>query len=251
VRKDLNMKTVKEVKELSGVSVRTLHYYDEIGLLTPRKSDHSGYRLYDEKDIERLQQILFFRELGFELKKIKEILDKPDFNKDEALKNHKDLLSLKRTRLDNLIKLTENLLKGENKMSFKEFDMAEIENAQKKYKKETEERWGNTDAYKESQKKTSSYTKEDWAKITAEDSDIYNDFVKNMDKAPASKEVQELVARKQAHITKYFYTCTKEILAGLGEMYVADERFTKNIDKFGTGLAEFISKAIKEYCKNE
>ena len=128
----MDMKTVNEVSKLSGVSVQTLHYYDEIGLLTPQKSDHSGYRLYDEKDIESLQQILFFRELGFELKKIKEILDKPNFDKDQALKNHKDLLLLKRTRLDNLIELTENLLKGENKMSFKEFDMAEIENAQKK-----------------------------------------------------------------------------------------------------------------------
>lgn len=200
----MNMKTVKEVSKLSGVSVRTLHYYDEIGLLTPQKSDHSGYRLYDENDLERLQQILFFRELGFELKKIKEILDKPDFNKNQAIQNHKDLLSLKRTRLDNLIKLTENLLKGENKMSFKEFDMAEIENAQKKYKKETEERWGNTDAYKESQKKTAAYSKDDWANITAEDSEIYNAFVKNIDKSPSSKEVQELVAKKQAHITKNF-----------------------------------------------
>ena len=209
----------------------------------------NGYRLYSNTDIERLQQILFFRELGFELKYIKSILDNPNFKKNDAMQKHKELLTLKLNRLKKLIDLVDKTMKGEIEMSFNEFDMTEIEKAQSEYKKETEERWGNTEAYKQSQKITSTYSKDDWAKITAESNDIHKRLAANMVKSPSSTEVQMLVAEWQAHITKYYYDCSKEILAGLGAMYVADERFTKNIDKNGKGLAEFMSKAINEYCK--
>ena len=242
-------RTVHQVAELTGVSIRTLHYYDEIGLLNPSETTEAGYRLYKDVDLARLQQILFLRELDFELKEIKAILDRPDFDKTEALFKQKNLLTLKRNRLNKLIKLVDETLKGESEMSFEEFDMSEIENAQKQYQAEAEERWGNTDAYKESAKKTKSYTKEDWAKIKTETDDIYKAFARNMDKSPASPEVQKLVADWQVLITKYFYKCSNEMLAGLGQMYIGDERFTKNIDKYGKGLAEFKARAIEEYCK--
>jgi DNA-binding transcriptional MerR regulator len=241
--------TVKQVAKLTGITVRTLHYYDEISLLTPSTITEAGYRLYDDENLERLQQILFFREIDFELKDIKAILDNPDFDKVKALEKHKKLLELKRNRMEKLITLVDKTLKGEKEMSFKEFDMSEIKKVQEEYKEEAKERWGDTDAYKESNRKTSKYGKEDWAEISKDSARIYKGFSDNMDKEVSSPEVQNFVQEWQKHITKYFYNCTKEILAGLGEMYVADERFTKNIDKYGEGLAEFMSKAIYYYCR--
>lgn len=241
-------RSVNEVAKISGVSVRTLHYYDQIGLLKPKSTTEAGYRLYDEEDLQTLQQILFFRELDFELKKIKEIITNPTFNREDALQKHKQLLILKKERIGNLINLVDETLKGAKNMSFKEFDMTQIEEAQKKYQKEAEERWGGTDAYKESAKKTSSYSKQDWAIITTEAEGIYKALAEIRDESPENSEAQELVRQWQQHITKYYYNCSKDILAGLGEMYIADERFTKNIDKYGEGLALFMSKAIKYYC---
>ena len=240
---------INEVAKLTGISVRTLHYYDEIGLLPPDEVMESGYRLYGNNALERLQQILFFRELGFALKEIQKILNNPAFDQNGALENHKKLLLLKRARLDDLIALVDSTLKGEPKMSFKEFDMTEIEAAQKDYAKEVEERWGRTEAYAESSRKTKSYHKEDWARIAEEEEQIYREFAARIGQDVSTPEVQNLVAKWQTHITNNFYRCSKEILAGLGNMYVLDERFTKNINKHGDGLAEFMSRAIAEYCK--
>lgn len=133
-------------------------------------------------------------------------------------------------------------------MSFKEFDMTEIENAKKKYAKEVKERFGNSDAYKESEKKFNGYSKNQWKEIDKECKDIFKAFASNMDKRVDSEEVQDLVKRWQKLITLRFYNCTNEILKGLGVMYVKDERFKENIDKNGEGTAEFISKAIEFYC---
>ncbi len=241
--------TVHEVAKLSGVSVRTLHYYDEIGLLRPSKITDAGYRLYDDTALARLQQILFFRELDFPLCKIREILDNPAFDQQGALHSHKKLLLLKKQRLERLITLVDNTLKGEPEMSFKAFDMSEIEQAQKQYSDEAKQRWGDTDAYTQSTKRTASYTKEDWARIQSETDAIYEGFAEQMNGDPASPAVQQLVADWQAHISRNFYDCTPEILKGLGEMYVNDERFTKTIDEHAQGLAQFISDAIKVYCK--
>lgn len=240
--------TVKQVSNITGISIRTLHYYDEIGLLKPSEVTDAGYRIYDGKAFEKLQQILFFRELGFELKDINSIMSDPEFDQKAALLKHKELLMMKRNRLDGLINLVDDILKGESNMSFKEFDMTEIEKAQQKYQQEAEQRWGSTDAYKQSVEKTRKYNKDDWKMITQEAEEIYRGFVANMDKEPGSEEVQKLVGQWQDHITKNYYNCTKEILQGLGQMYVADERFTKNIDKYGEGLAQFMSKAIAHYC---
>lgn len=241
--------TVHEVAAVAGVSVRTLHYYDQIGLLHPSHTTEAGYRLYDDAALARLQQILFFRELDFPLSEIREILDNPSFDRHRAMCSHKELLLLKRERLERLIALVDNTLKGEKTMSFQEFDMTEIEQAQKQYADEAKQRWGATDAYKQSAKRTSSYNKDDWARINAEAEEIYDGFVAQMGNDPASLAVQQLVADWQAHISKNFYDCPKEMLAGLGEMYIADERFTKNIDKRAQGLAQFMSDAFAAYCK--
>ncbi len=240
---------INEVAKLTGISVHTLHYYDEIELLHPSEVTEAGYRLYGRDALERLQQILFFRELGFALKEIKSILNNPAFDKRKALENHKKILLLRRNRMNDLICLVDNTLKGELDMSFKEFDKSKIENAQKKYAEEVKERWGSTDAYAENERKTKGYSKEDWARINAEAEEIYKGFAANMGKAPSAPEVQKLVIDWQEHITRNYYNCTKEILAGLGEMYIADERFTENIDKYGKGLASFISRSIAHYCK--
>jgi DNA-binding transcriptional MerR regulator len=240
---------INEVAKLTGITVRTLHYYDEIGLLKPSQITEAGYRLYDEKDLAILQQILFFKELDFPLTEIKDIITNPNFDEGKALKNHKELLIKKRERIDKLITLVDNTIKGEDNMSFKEFDMTEIENNKNKYAKEVKERWGDTDAYAESQKKTQSYSKEQWKEITKETEDIFKAFADNRDKSPSSQEVQELVKRWQDFITKRYYKCTDEILQGLGLMYVNDERFKENIDKSGVGTAKLMSEAIAIYCQ--
>lgn len=241
---------INEVAKLTGITTRTLHYYDEIGLLKPSQITAAGYRLYDENSLSELQQILFFRELNFPLNEIKEIMTNSEYDKTEALKKHKELLLKKRERIDRLVTLVENTIKGDGEMSFKEFDMTEIESAKKKYAKEVKERFGNTEAYAESEEKAKKYGKEQWQEIDAESKKLLKAFADNMDKTPDSEEVQKLVKEWQDFITKSFYRCTNEILQGLGIMYVEDERFKKNIDSNGEGTAEFISKAIEIYCLN-
>lgn len=243
------MKTVKEVSNLTGISVRTLHYYDEIGLLKPTKTTSAGYRLYGGDALGRLQQILFFRELGFPLKEIRRILENPSFDPREALQNHRKLLVMERDRLNGLIRLADQTLKGEIGMSFKEFDRSDIDEIQKKYEKEAEVRWGDTDAYQESKRRTSAYSAQDWAKIQRDSESIYRAFAANMKKSPDDPEVQKLVKDWQDLISRYFYNCTDEILAGLGKMYSGDPRFEKNINHYGDGLADFMSKAIELYCQ--
>ncbi|WP_238917869.1 MerR family transcriptional regulator [Clostridium sp. YIM B02555] len=241
---------INEVAKLTGITTRTLHYYDEIGLLKPSQITDAGYRLYDENSLSELQQILFFRELNFPLNEIKEIMTNSEYDKTEALKKHKELLLKKRERIDKLVTLVENTIKGDGEMSFKEFDMTEIESAKKKYAKEVKERFGNTEAYAESEEKAKNYGKEQWREIDAESKKLLKAFADNMDKTPDSEDVQKLVKEWQNFITKSFYKCTNEILQGLGMMYVEDERFKKNIDSNGEGTAEFISKAIEIYCLN-
>ena len=239
---------ISEVAKLTGITVRTLHYYDEIGLLKPSEITEAGYRLYSREDLEILQQILFFRELDFPLSQIKEIMNNPNYEKEEALKKQKELLIQQRQRIEGLIKLIEKRIEGDNNMSFKEFDMNEIEENKKKYAKEVKERWGTSKAYEESEKKTSSYNKEKWGDINQETSEIFKGFAELRNSDPGSEEVQELVRRWQKYITDNFYTCTNEILSGLGLMYVEDERFKENLDKNGEGTAKLMAEAIKIYC---
>lgn len=239
---------ISEVAKLSGITVRTLHYYDEIGLLKPNKITEAGYRVYSNEDLETLQQILFFRELDFQLNEIKEIMMNPNYDKNKALNKHKELLIEKRERIDGLINLIDKTIKGDNNMSFKEFDNSKIEENKNKYAEEVKNRWGNTDAYKEYEKKTKSYDKNAWNTINEDMAKILKEFADNRNEDPNSDIAQELVEKWRMYITSNFYNCTKEILSGLGLMYTSDERFKNNIDQYGEGTAEFMAKAIELYC---
>lgn len=241
---------INEVARLTGVTVRTLHYYDQIGLLPPSSVTDSGYRIYDKEALETLQQILFFRELHFSLSDIKKMMSNPDYDKKEALRKQRTLLIQKRNQLDNLIALVDCTMKGDENMDLENFNMADVEKTKQKYAAEARERWGNTDAYKESQKKTSSYNAGKWSMIHEQSAAILKEFADcRHSSQPDSPEAQALVKKWQDYITENFYTCTNGILAGLGAMYVGDERFTQNLDQYGEGTAEFISKAIAAYCR--
>lgn len=249
------MYKVKEVADLAGVSVRTLHHYDRLELLKPSAVLDNGYRLYSDADLARLQQILFFKELDFSLQRIKEILDSPDFDQRAALRTHQVLLQKKRQRLDRIMSSVEQTLhamEGEVKMTakdrFEPFDMSEIEAHQKKYEQETKEKYGDTSAYEESTRRTASYTKEDWQRMKENGDAIYMRIAELMDRGPEDAEVQAEIDHWRQHITDHYYECSLEIFRGLGDMYVADERFTNNIDKYKSGLAAFLQQAIHVYC---
>ena len=236
--------------KLAGVSVRTLHYYDEIGLLKPAFVDEqNGYRFYDENSLLRMQEILFYRELDFPLKSILEILSSPDYDKQKALAEQRKLLELKKERLDRIIDALDDATKG--KVTMAAFDNSDYETARKQYEVEAKQRWGETDAYKEHKPKTANYSKDKWQEVNDGLMTIFAKFAECMKNGHTADldDAQALVKELQNYITENYYTCTKEILAGLGQMYVADERFKANINKNGDGTAEFVSKAIEIYCK--
>ena len=240
------MRTVNEVSKITGVSVRTLHHYDAIGLLKPTKVTEAGYRMYDDTAISRLQSILLFRELQFPLKEIKSILDSPNFDPTEALTQQIELLELQYTRIGELISFAREIKdKGVNTMNFKIFDKSEIE----QYKAEAKAKWGDTQAYKEYEQKSATQSDLKCDEIANRLMTIFVEIGTYRHLSPSAKEVQEKIAALQKFITVNYYVCTDEILSGLGQMYVGDERFKKNIDKAGgDGTAEFIRQAISVYC---
>lgn len=238
---------ISDVAKLTGVTVRTLHYYDEIGLLKPSGITEAGYRVYNDTDLEILQQILFFRELDFPLEDIRKIMQNPAYEKENALRKQKELLLQKRSRLDSLISLVDKTLKGERDMSFQQFDTTKIEEVRKQYAAEAKQRWGTTAAYAEYEKKSDRYSDEQQKMLEGEGAMILSEFGKNRSLAPDSTEAQALVKKWQAYITSNYYTCTKEILSCLGQMYVGDERFTQYIDGYGAGTAAFMAAAIEAY----
>lgn len=240
---------IKEFAELTGVSVRTLHYYDEIGLLKPSTVDEqNGYRFYNEHCLERMQEILFYRELDFPLKDIQAILSSHNYDKQKALKEQKHLLTLKKERLERLITALDSAMKGED-FTMNVFDNSEFEAQREQYATEAREKWGDTAAYKECS--TKAYSAEKQGEIINGMNALMAEFAECMADgyAPESVKAQALVKKWQTYITGNYYTCRKEILAGLGAMYTADERFKVNIDKHGEGTAEFMSAAIQEYCR--
>lgn len=237
------MRTVRQVAELTGVSVRTLHYYDEIGLLKPSAATDAGYRLYDDAALARLQRILLYREVELPLEDIRRLLaDETDAAR--ALEAQHTLLTLKIDRLQGLRDLCARLMKGETDMSFDAFDNTAVE----QYRQEVKERWGGTEAYRQNEQKTAEYAKEDWQRLQSEADELFATFAAIREEPADSEAAQALVRRWQEHITRHYYPCTPEILKGLGEMYTADERFTKNLDRFGEGTAAFMSRAIASYC---
>ena len=245
--------TVKELATLTGVSVRTLHYYDEIGLLKPSRVDATtGYRYYGDEAVLRMQEILFFRELDFPLKTIAQLLASPAYDRAEAIAKQRELLILKRERLDRLINTLDEAEKG--RIDFMSaFDNHEYETARDIYAAEVKERWGNIDAYKEHQAKTASYSADKWQATTDGMNALMAQFAACMKDgySPDSEEAQALVKAWQAYITDNYYTCTDEILAGLAEMYIADDRFSINIDRHAPGTATFMHDAIRVYCQKK
>ena len=241
------MMTVNEVSKLTGVSIRTLQYYDKIGLLHPAKYTEAGYRLYDDAALETLQQILLFRELEFPLKEIKEIISSPDFDRSKALGQQIELLRLKKEHIENLIELAEGIkLLGVRNLKFDAFDTRKLD----EYAAQAKASWGQTPAYKEYEEKAKGRTREEDKKIYQGMIDIFAEFGAIRKSDPASGEAQALVKKLQDYITEHMYTCTNEILSGLGKMYAGGGDFTKNIDSFGgEGTAEFASKAIEYYCR--
>lgn len=242
---------INEISKLTGITVRALHYYDEIGLLKPGKTVGSGYRNYGDRDIEQIQQIMFFKELDFSLLEIKEIMENPEYDKGLALQNQRNLLEKKRDRLNRLIQLVDKAMEGTDTMSFKEFDMENIENTKNKYRDEVKQRWGKTPAYEESEKKAEEYGQAEWGNINSCGAEILKEFSALAGTPANSESAMNLVEKWQKYITDNFYTCTKEILSCLGQMYVSDQRFTENIDKNGEGTAKFMSEAIEIYCSKK
>ena len=241
------MMTVNEVSKLTGVSIRTLQYYDKIGLLHPANYTEAGYRLYDDAALETLQQILLFRELEFPLKDIKEIISSQDFDRSKALEQQIELLKLKKEHIENLIDLALGIKAiGVKPLKFDAFDTRKID----EYASQAKAAWGTTPAYKEYEEKSKGRTKEDNLKIHQGMIDIFGEFGQIRNTDPASEEAQEMVKKLQDYITEHMYTCTKEILGGLGMMYGGGGDFTTNIDKMGgEGTAEFASRAIEIYCR--
>ena len=243
------MMKISNVAKLTGVTVRTLHYYDEIGLLKPSALTQAGYRVYSDTDLEVLQQILFFRELDFPLEDIRKIMQNPAYEKESALRKQKELLLQKRSRLDSLIALVDRSLRGEQDMSFRQFDTTEIEAAKRQYAEEAKRRWGDTAAYAEYEKKAAHDSDAQQDMLDGEGARLLSAFGKHRSLAPDSAEAQALVKQWQAYITSNYYTCTKEILSCLGQMYVGDARFTQHIDGYGEGTAAFMSAAIEAYTR--
>ena len=240
------MKTVNDVSRMTGVSIRTLHHYDAIGLLKPTQITDAGYRLYDEETIEKLFLILLFKEIGFPLKEIQSILTAPDFDRNQVLEHQIDLLQQKVTYLQNRIQLARGIqLVGIKHMNLKEFDMKKIDD----YAAQAKTLYGKTDAYKEFEKKCAGRSKDQEKALGNQVMDFFVRLgaMKHMD--PGSAEVQAWVKELQAFFTEHYYNCTDQILRSLAESYAGGGSMNENIDNAGgSGTGAFALEAIRIYC---
>jgi MerR family transcriptional regulator, thiopeptide resistance regulator len=242
--------TVKQLARLAGVSVRTLHHYDEIGLLIPPVIGANGYRYYDQRSVLRLQSILFYRELDFPLKAIKALLERPDFEPLVALQEQRTALEAKLGRLHRLIATIDQTighLKGETTMSTKQLFAGLSPEQEKEYTDEAARRWGEKEV-RESQQRYHRYSAEKKKQIGAEGESIYREFVAAIPRGPESVEAQALVPRWRKHI-EYFWTPTDEQCAALAAGYRDDPRFRKTFDAIHPQLAEFMAKAVQIYVE--
>lgn len=240
--------TVGDLARLTGVTVRALHHYDEIGLVRPSERTAAGYRLYTDADVHRLQQVLLFRELGLPLEEIASAIDEVA-GRDELLRHHRKALVAKRNRLDAMLAAVDAALaqkEGQEQMQpddvkkmFDGFDHSQ-------YEAEAEQRWGNSEAFKESTRRTKKYGPAEWQQIKDQWAAIYSALadLMNANVAVTDTRVQALVEQHREHIDRWFYPCSKEMHKNLGAMYVADPRFAANLDKTGPGFAQYLSDAI-------
>ena len=241
--------SVGDVARLSGVTVRTLHHYDEIGLLSPGGRTASGHRRYDEADMQRLQQVLFYRELGFGLDQVAALLDQPDADPIEHLSRQHELLSERAVRLQAMADAVARTIRarkaGIHLTPEEMFDVfGDFDPTQ--YADEAAQRWGGTDAYRQSQARTSTYTKDDWTRLQAEAAEVNALFVAAQSAGlPAdSAEAMDAAEAHRREISRNFYDCGYDIHRGLAEMYLADERFTKTYEDLAPGLAQYVHDAV-------
>lgn len=240
------MKTVNQIAKQTGVSVRTLHHYDAIGLLKPTQVTEAGYRLYDDAALERLYLILLFREIGFPLKDIRGILDAPDFDRNRVLEQQIALLEAKQLRLEYMANMARGIQwMGVKHLEFNGFDVNKMDD----YAQQAKTLYGKTDAYKEFEQKAQSRTREQNDAVNGQVMDFFVRLGAMKDLSPDSEAVQTWVKELQAFFTANFYTCTPQILLGLGDMYAGGGSMTENIDAAGgKGTGEFARKAIEIYC---
>jgi MerR family transcriptional regulator, thiopeptide resistance regulator len=252
--------TVGEAASLAKVSVRTLHHYDEIGLLSPTARTEAGYRLYESGDLERLQQIMLFRELGFSLDDIHAIMLDPAFDRESALRAQRSLLAEKMRRTEAMLTALDAALAATQKgVTMTKEEMAEMFGElfdgfdPAEYEEEVEQRWGETDAYKQSAERTKRYTKADWEQIKLEGDANTAQFVAAMDAGLPSDSPEALEAAAEHHkqLEKWFYDAPLEMYGNLSDMWVNDPRFKKNIDKKRDGLAEYQRDAVKAWVASQ
>jgi MerR family transcriptional regulator, thiopeptide resistance regulator len=242
--------SVKQVADLAGVSTRTLHYYDQIGLLKASSYGQNGYRSYNEEAVLRLQQILFFRELDFSLAEIQAIIDGPEFDTLEALQAHRRVLLQRKSRLSDLIQTVDRTilhLKGTITLETKDLFVGFDEAQQQRYEQEIAQKFGEA-RVKESRRRFDSYSTEQKRQIGAEGEAIYRDLLGYIGQDAASPEVQQIVARWHQHI-RYFYEPTREVLSGLGQAYAQEPGFIAFYQRMHPELPEFLSQAIMHYCE--
>jgi len=248
--------TVHEAANLTGITARTLHYYDEIGLLKPSIVTEAKYRLYMEADLCRLQEILFFREVGFALKEIKKLLASPSYNREEALKQHLQILEAQRERLNDLIELVYKEIAGANENSFAAFSNSKILDLQAQFREEVIQRWGVTDSFKEYEtvfaKSSRKKQQQQFDAFLSKSQEIFEKLAMCERKSPASAETQKIVREWQEYISEHIYKCDNQMLTCLGELYVNDERFAGFINRFGkSNLAKYFNEAICIYCSRQ
>ncbi len=237
---------VHELAKLAGISVRALHYYDEIDLLKPARLMKNGYRVYEEPQLLRLQQILFFRELDFPLTEIKKILESDKFDVKTALRDQKALIQIKQKRLTDLIKTINKTINKLNKkinMADKDLYAGLSDEEAKAYAEEAKQRWGQTEAYRQSQERVKKMTKEDWSRYQKANGEMMLKFVASMSQGHDSPEAQAAIALHYNSL-RMFYEPNLEMYKGLAEMYVADPRFTAYYEKYAPGLAKFMRDAM-------
>jgi DNA-binding transcriptional MerR regulator len=240
------MRTVGEVAQLTGVSVRTLHHYDEISLLSPSGRSEAGYRLYSYEDLTRLQEILVWRQLSFSLGEIRDLLDDPEHDRLRALRRQREMVVVERARLgavlhalDATIDAAVDGTRVEEVSMFEGFDHSE-------YEAEARERWGHTDAYAESARRTAGYGDREWALIRAEGESIVDDFASLMraGEEPSGERARAVAERHRQHLSVWFYECSFAMHRGLAEMYVADARFAGSYESVASGLAQYVHDAV-------
>lgn len=241
---------VKDVARMTGVSIRTLHHYDAIGLLVPGTRTTAGYRLYTDADLLRLQQILIGRELGLPLEEIRRSLDDPRFDRKAALLDQRERLRDRARQAEDMIRAIEralDLLDGHRAQG--EMNMADLFDGfdPSRYEAEARRQWGATEAFAESEKRTKRYTPDDWKTLKAEQAAVYDDAVSAMKagKPASSAEVMDIAERHRLSIDRWFYPCSHTMHQGLASMYESDDRFRQSIDKHGAGLTTFLAEAIR------